>query len=101
MKLSYGPHIMYMYTQTNAHSTNTLENHLLDLHGCKESKAKLFKGCEKRAWTWPGAYSLSKSVHMSLLLVQLAQMLFQCMQDCARGILFNDRLIYILTLNAR
>lgn len=30
----------------------------------------------KSAWTWPGAYSLSKSVLTPLLLVQLAQMLF-------------------------
>lgn len=35
------------------------------------------------------------------LLVQLAYNAFQCMQDCARGILFNDRLIYILMINAR
>lgn len=35
------------------------------------------------------------------LLVQLADNAFQCMQDCARGILFNDRLIYILMINAR
>lgn len=49
----------------------------------------------KSAWTWPGAYSLSKSVHTPLLLVQLAPNALQCMQDCPRGILFNDRLIYI------
>lgn len=49
----------------------------------------------KSAWTCPGACSLTKSVHTPPLPVQLARNALQCMQDCARGLLFNDRLIYI------
>lgn len=37
----------------------------------KQTQKKIFTG-GRSAWTWPGAYSLSKSVPTPLLLVQLA-----------------------------
>lgn len=80
----------------------TLENHHLDWRGCKgvkgKKKTKHTKkylqvagvpgpGPEPTAWASPSPrlsslYSLPKNA-------------LQCMQDCVRGILFNDRLIYI------
>lgn len=94
------PHLFSStHTHTNAHNRTTLENHhfgltrLFEVTG-KKTKKNVYR-CLKCAWTCPGACSLTKSVHTPLLLVQLAQNALQCMQDCARGILFNDRLIYI------
>lgn len=102
VKLSLGPHMhtrhthIYLHSQTNAHSTKTHWRTIFwtDVVARSKGQKNVYRW-RKSAWTWPGAYSLSKSVHTPLLLVQLAQNALQCMQDCARGILFNDRLIYI------
>lgn len=100
VKLSKGPHT---YAHTHTHSlikkTHWRIIFWTDLVEMKKGPTHLQVDL-KSARTRPGACSLSKPVHMPLLLVQLAQMLPRRIQDPERDILFNNKLIYTLTVNS-